>query len=134
EVVLAGVGPWPPPDESVPYRPGRLEWQDDPWDDVAATREWLLELADEARPDVVHLNSYALASGPWQVPTVVVGHSCVCSWFEAVRHQPAPPRFDRYRDEVRYGLGAADAVVAPTPWMLEQLRRHYGLRGKGVVI
>ena len=49
EVVLAGVGPWPPPDESVPYRPGRLEWQDDPWDDVAATRDDYLDTLTAAK-------------------------------------------------------------------------------------
>jgi glycogen(starch) synthase len=35
----------------------KLEWMEDPWDDVAESGRWLLELEREYRPDVVHLNS-----------------------------------------------------------------------------
>ena len=128
EVVRAAIGPQSPPaSDPVAWREGLLEWQDDPWADLEATGEWLLGLADEVRPDVVHLNSYALAALPWQRPTVVVGHSCVASWHEHARGEPAGRAWDRYRDEISRGLDAADAVVAPTAAMLADLRRLYGL-------
>ena len=104
----------------------RLEWMEDPWPDVARSSAWLLDLADRLRPDVIHLNDYAHGALPFDAPTVVVGHSCVCSWFEAVSGAPPPPSFDRYRREVARGLAAAGTIVVPTRWMLDALQRHYG--------
>jgi glycogen synthase len=134
EVVLATLGPNPAPDRTTPHLSCRLEWQEDPWEDVAAAGDWLMELAQELRPDVVHLNSYALASRRWPAPVVVVAHSCVRSWHEAVRGEPAPPPFKRYGLEVERGLRAADAVVAPSMAMLNDLRRLYPADGLGVTI
>ena len=104
----------------------RLEWMDDPWDDVARAGEWLLELEARVRPDVVHLNGYAHGALPWRAPVLVVGHSCVLSWWRAVKGGTAPASWDRYRDAVRCGLRAARAVVAPSRTMLEALLEHYG--------
>ena len=95
-----------------------LEWMDDPWDDVDAAGEWLLELASRVRPDVVHLNGYAHARLPWGAPTLVAAHSCVSTWFEAVHGSEPPPAFDRYRREVEAGLRRRVAVAAPTAAML----------------
>src|SRR5438477_12810194 len=61
----------------------RLEWMPEPWGDVAAAGEWLLRLEADVAPDVVHLNGYAHGGLPWRAPRVVVGHSCVCSWWHA---------------------------------------------------
>jgi glycosyltransferase involved in cell wall biosynthesis len=104
----------------------RLEWMEDPWDDVARSAAWLVDLEDRLRPDVVHLNEFAHGALPFRAPAVVVGHSCVSSWFEAVRGAAAPPSFDRYRREVAKGLASASMVIAPTRWMLSALERHYG--------
>jgi len=112
----------------------RLEWMEDPWEDVARSSAWLLDLADRLRPDVIHLNDFAHGALPFAAPALVVGHSCVCSWFEAVRHHAAPPAYDRYRLEVARGLAAAAMVVAPSRWMLEALQRHYGVLPRGRVI
>ena len=104
----------------------RLEWMENPWSDVQKSGQWLLELEERLWPDVVHLNGYAHAQLGWQSPCLVVGHSCVLSWFEAVHGAAAPSQWDRYRKEVRSGLKAADLILTPSKWMLEQLRRHYG--------
>src|SRR5688500_4368059 len=63
----------------------KLEWMPEPWEDVSRSGEWLLEIERSERPEVVHLNGYAHGSLPWSAPTVVVGHSCVCSWWQAVK-------------------------------------------------
>ena len=110
----------------------RLEWMDDPWADVAASGAWLLGLEREHRPHVVHLNGYAHGRLPFVAPTVVVGHSCVGSWWQAVKGEPAPP--GRYHDEVTAGLHAATAVVAPTRAMLAELDRLYGPARDATVI
>jgi glycosyltransferase involved in cell wall biosynthesis len=104
----------------------RLEWMDDPWNDVAAAGEWLLELADRIDPDLVHLNGYVHGALPWDRPTLVAAHSCVCSWWSAVHRVEAPAAYDRYRRAVAAGLEAASAVVAPSRAMLRALSAHYG--------
>jgi glycosyltransferase involved in cell wall biosynthesis len=127
EVVLATLGPSPPAEPEGAWLDCRLEWQDDPWEDVQASGEWLREQARELQAGLVHLNGYAHAALAWDIPVVAVAHSCVLSWHEAVRRAPAGPGWERYRDAVRAGLRGADAVVAPTAAMRRALRRHYGL-------
>ena len=104
----------------------RLEWMDEPWDDIAVAGEWLLSLQEELRPDVVHLNGYAHGALPWRAPVLVVGHSCVLSWWAAVKGERAPARWDRYRSTVALGLAGADLVVTPTRAILTALEEHYG--------
>lgn len=104
----------------------QLEWMDDPWEDVRASGEWLLELEARLAPDIIHLNGYCHGALPWRTPVLVVAHSCVLSWWEAVKGEPAPERYARYREEVTRGLRAAACVVAPSEAMLAATERHYG--------
>lgn len=112
----------------------RLEWMQDPWDDVAAAGDWLLALERELRPDLVHLNQYAFGALPFRAPKLVVAHSCVASWWRAVHGEPAPASWDGYRERVRQGLAAASVVAAPTRAMLDALRSEYGWQGDGRVL
>jgi glycosyltransferase involved in cell wall biosynthesis len=134
EVVVATMGPKlrTAQREALPaqvHESGfRLEWMEDPWDDVAAAGEWLLRLEEEERPDVVHLCSYAHGALPFQAPKVLVAHSCVLSWWRAVHGTEAPPSWNRYREEVSAGLAGADAIVAPTAAMLQELERDHPLK------
>lgn len=112
----------------------RLEWMEEPWRDVERAGEWLLRLENRIAPDVVHLNGYAHASLPWKAPKLVVAHSCVLSWWSAVKGEAAPEEWDLYREKVRAGLAAADLVVAPSAAMLGALSAHYGSFGSSRVI
>lgn len=115
-------------------RPFKLEWMQDPWEDIRRAGDWLLDLESTYRPDVIHLNHFAHGDLPWSAPVLVVGHSCVWSWFHAVRGEEPPPCWDAYRSCVRSGLRGADAVTAPTHTMLAELRRHYGsFRSPGAI-
>jgi glycosyltransferase involved in cell wall biosynthesis len=104
----------------------KLEWMDDPWDDVDNAGEWLLQLEDQFEPDIVHLNSFSHGALPWRVPKIVVGHSCVLSWWRATKGADAPPEWNEYRMRVLEGLLLADLVVAPSKAMLEALDHYYG--------
>jgi hypothetical protein len=97
----------------------------DAWEDVHRAGDWLLDVAAESGADVIHLNGYVHAALPWDRPLLVVGHSCVLSWWQAVKGQAAPSEWRRYRDAVERGLEAADMVVTPSDSMLLALRRHY---------
>jgi glycogen synthase len=103
----------------------RLEWMDDPWDDVELSGEWLLSLEAELHPDLVHLNGYAHASLPWQNPCLVVAHSCMVSWWQAVSSEEMPAGYQEYRRRVGEGLAAAGMVAAPTRAMLASLEELY---------
>lgn len=103
-----------------------LEWMPDPWHDLRVAEERLLELAHVCAPDVVHLNAFAHGAAAWSAPALVVGHSCVCSWWEAVHGQAPPPEWRRYRELVRAGLTGASAVAAPSRAMARALERWYG--------
>lgn len=111
----------------------RLEWMDEPWEEVARAGEWLLELEREVRPHVVHLNGYVHGALPFRAPVLVAGHSCVLSWWRAVHGEEAPEAWNRYRSLVTEGLRAASEVVAPSAAMLSALRHHYGLKGGRVI-
>ena len=111
-----------------------LEWMDDPWIEVDRAGDWLLEIARDFNPDIIHLNGYAHAALRWPAPLLIVAHSCVLSWWTAVKQCDAPRGYAEYRRRVRAGLDAADVVVAPTAAMLESLGENYGWRGEGRVI
>ena len=104
----------------------KLEWMPGCWPDVKRAGDWLLHLENRLQPDLIHLNGYAHANLPWQNPTLVVGHSCVYSWWQAVKGDTPPAEWQRYKTEVQNGLHAADLVVTPSAAMLRALNTHYG--------
>ncbi len=112
----------------------RLEWMDDPWSDVTAAGDWLLSLEREHQPDLIHLNGYAHGALPFDAPKLVVAHSCVISWWRAVKNTPPPPTWARYHTAVRLGLDQAHMIVAPSHAMLASLLRNYGFSCEARVI
>lgn len=117
----------------VTSRDLKLEWMQDPWDDLVTGTKWLVDEACRWRPDVVHLNQFAYALGDFPAPTLIVAHSDIRSWFVDVREREAPPEWDRYTELVRSALGAADAVVAPTAYQSGRLAQHYGRTAARVI-
>src|SRR3954462_3008546 len=55
----------------------KLEWMEDPWQDVEESKSLLWRVAQQFEPDLVHLNTYSHAALPWKCPIVVTAHSCV---------------------------------------------------------
>ncbi len=104
----------------------KLEWMPDPWSDVLKAGDWLLELEKTFHPDLVHLNGFCHGALPWHAPKIVMGHSCVLSWWRAVHKTDTPPEWQRYRESVYAGLQAADLILAPSQSMLGMLAEHYG--------
>jgi glycogen synthase len=111
------------------YRPTgfRLEWMQDAEADIEMSSEYLTSIVSEVRPDVLHLNQYCYGSLPVDVPRIVVAHSDVVSWWAAVHGQePDDSHWTKwYRETVLRGLQGATAVVAPSLWMLDSIRRYY---------
>ena len=136
--ILAVLGPAPSAGQALDARaiPGLtlidtglpLEWTAESPDEVLQASAAVAALAQESGADIVHLNAPALAAGAaFCAPVVAVCHSCVATWWEAVRSGPLPPDFRWRTDLVRRGYAAAGAVVAPTRAFGEATLRTYGL-------
>jgi len=86
------------------------------------------ELTREIGAELVHLNQPALAARPMPVPTVATAHSCVATWWHAVRGSVAlPADFAWQTDLVARGLAQAGAVVAPSLAFAKALQATYAL-------
>ena len=136
QFVVATMGQWPSkaqcaalkdlPNARLEASEWKLEWMESAREDVARAGDWLRELERKYRPDIVHLNGFAHGALPFAAPKIVVGHSCVGSWFRAVKGHEAPAQWDEYRADVRAGLHGANAVVAPTRAIGSELDALYG--------
>ena len=137
-VLLAAMGPAPSAAQldaarairglALLHRPYPLEWMPGGEAKLAASAAWLADLEAAFEPDIVHVNGYAHACLPWRCPVVVVCHSCVRSWWRAVRCDEPPPEWAAYGARVSEGLRAADLVIAPTRSFLRTVQAIYGTR------
>lgn len=105
-----------------------LDWMDTSPDEQAQAGLSLAAIATREKVDIVQTCSAAiLARAGFAQPTVAVQHSCVASWWAAVRGTPLPEEFAWRRDLTGEGLRNADAVVAPTAAFADETRRLYDL-------
>jgi glycosyltransferase involved in cell wall biosynthesis len=87
----------------------------------------LAALAERLRVDTIQLHTPALvAQSLWHAPVLVVIHSCIGTWWSAVRGGQPPEDFQWRIAAVKAGLEAADCVVAPTRAFAEMVRSVYG--------
>ena len=112
-----------------------LEWEPNNAS-VRADEPGLLAAASSFKPDLLHSNQYCYGALPVTCPRLVVAHSDVLSWHEAVHSLPPGPSawLDRYRQLVHRGLAGVDALVAPTRWMLQAFGAEFGLPERARVI
>jgi glycogen synthase len=137
QIQLATLGPRPSPEQrrqvnsldgiSLAEGEFALEWMPEPWRDVEAAGAWLLDLQAHFGANVIHLNGYSHAALAWRRPVVIVAHSCVWSWWQAVHGRAPGPEWDEYQRRVSAGLRAADAIVAPSAFMAAAVQLHYGI-------
>jgi len=160
-VTLVSFGEIPMPEQTswmdhlhgLDYRPTafRLEWMQEAEEDLAESSAFLAALVRELRPDILHLNQFCYGNLPVDVPRVVMAHGDLITWKNAVHDHgiydqatnnrlinERARRPDRtliwYRNMVGSGLAAADAVVAPSAWMLERISVAYGRPRRAEVI
>ena len=89
----------------------------------------VLRLARSAGVRSVHLHSPALAAAAnFDRPVVAVAHSCVGTWWEAVRGGPLPPELSWRAQATRAGLLKATQCVAPSRSHADATSRIYGIR------
>ncbi len=98
--------------------------------DAAAVQDAARAVAAVARAwraDLVHLHTPAFASTLFACPIVVTNHSCVATWWAAVRSGHLPADLSWRAAIVRAGLERADLVLAPTAAYACAVRETYGL-------
>lgn len=145
DCVLAVLGPEPRAEQCAAAEavPGLVvERIDRPLDWTAADRSEVeaAQAAIEAAirrhgPDVVQVNSAALAAGlEGLAPLVVACHSCVATWWEAVKGGPLPHDFQWRKAMAAEGLAAADAVVAPSAAFARMTASVYGLEDRPITV
>lgn len=103
-----------------------LDWTASGPEALAQAAAGLRALADKREVDLVHLNAPALASAAsFDQPVVTVAHSCLATWWSAVRQGPPPEDF-RWRIQAHWrGLIASDAVIAPSGAFADETVRAY---------
>lgn len=111
------------------YRPTgfKLEWMQEFDDDLAASAEYVRMVIDEVQPDLLHFNQYFYGALDFERPAIVVAHSDVVSWWQAV-HRTDPPESSwirNYRRIVSCGLAGADVVVVPSFASLGELETNF---------
>lgn len=105
-----------------------LEWLAVDAGEVRSSGRAIAELAEAESVDVVQSSSAALlADAGITQPCVATQHSCVASWWAAVKNTPLPDDFRWRRDMVEAGLRRADAVVAPSIAFAAETSRLYGV-------
>lgn len=145
-VTLVSFGEIPLPEQitwmdrlhGLDYRPTafRLEWMQEAEEDLPESSAFLTALVRELKPDILHLNQFCYGDLQPAVPRVVMAKGDLLTWNEAVPRgttgRPLPTRW--YRDTVHRGIAHADAVVAPSSWMLDRVRSCYGRPRRAEVI
>jgi glycosyltransferase involved in cell wall biosynthesis len=135
ETVLAVTGPSPSAEQRAATSRMKLidtglplEWLDTGPAEIAAAGKALALIAACEGADVVQTSGAALlAGGAFEQPIVAVQHSCVATWWAAVKGTPLPDDFRWRSDLVAQGLSKADAVVAPTRAFAAATERAYDL-------
>jgi len=145
EVTLVSFGQFPTAAQSfwidhknLTYYPTAfpLEWMQHAEEGIIESARYLMRIIYERQPDLLHFNQFCYGALECGIPKIVVAHSDVRSWWNEVHESPPTPSpwLDWYTGLVSRGLKCADAVVAPSQWMLDAICEHYGPPDHGEVI
>jgi glycogen synthase len=106
----------------------KLEWMQDGGSCYEDSKSFLLQCTKAFEADFLHSNQFCYGALPLEIPKLVVAHSDVHSWAEAcdVAALTPSPWLNAYDAVVGAGIEGADAIVAPTRWMADQIARFYG--------
>jgi glycogen synthase len=143
DIPLPAQASWMDHLHGLDYHPTafRLEWMQEAEEDRSEAAAFLMSLAYELRPDVLHLHQFSFGNLPVDIPRIVVASGDLLTWREAVspEHPASMHTVERrahahYRDTVLCGIAGADAVVAPSGWMLNRISAAYTYPRRAEVI
>tara|TARA_R110002020_G_scaffold154714_2_gene334920 strand:- start:70081 stop:71211 length:1131 start_codon:yes stop_codon:yes gene_type:complete len=124
EIHLAALGRWPTRDQertiskipnTILYKSDfKLEWMQDPWRDVEKSEKWLTAIYQTVQPHIIHLNNFTKFKARITCPVITVYHSCVESWFRAVKGENPPQEFKIYLKHKKIALKQANIAIFPS--------------------
>ncbi|KMO39559.1 glycosyl transferase family 1 [Methylobacterium tarhaniae] len=143
-ITLAVLGPEPSQDQFRAARAIRgldlcplgasLDWTALTPAEVEAAARIVAREAERAGADLIHLNSPALAAiTDFCAPVVAVAHSCVATWWAAMRPGPLPPDLAWRANLVAEGYRRVDALLSPPRAFAEATAATYGIAPPRVV-
>ncbi len=140
--IVATLGPPPDAAQRAELRDVPLVVTDWPLDwmaggpaPLAEAARGIANLADQHRAALLHLHEPSLRAGmpgPGRT-TITVLHSCLASWWEAMRGGALPEAWHWRRTLTEDGLMRADAVIVPSHSMAATMARLYPPRPVHVV-
>lgn len=107
-----------------------LDWTAKAASELDIASNTLAALAQQLNVDTVQLHTPALvAQSLWHAPVLAVLHSCVGTWWSAMRGDAVIPHDFIWRmAAVRAGVQVASCVVTPTRALAEMVRSTYDLQ------
>jgi glycosyltransferase involved in cell wall biosynthesis len=144
ETILAVLGPSPTdaqrraavanPALTLVETGAALDWLATSPSEIHAAAETIRRLAKHTSADLIHLNSPALAiDGGYGAPVVGVCHSCLATWWGAVKDEPMPGDFRWRSCLLAQALTDCDMLLAPTGGFASMVGRTYDIRAPRVV-
>ena len=111
-----------------------LDWTAQNSAELKQAAKAVAALARRSDADIVHLNSPTLAGyADFHAPVVGACHSCVGTWWRAVRGGRLPRDFRWREDALGRGYGVCEALVAPTYAFAEDTMAAHGVAAPLVV-
>lgn len=105
-----------------------LDWMEEAPHRLTASSRSVSALAAEVGADLIHLNSPILAAdAAFGAPVVGVAHSCLASWWGAVRGGAMPDGFRWRTERLARGYAACDRLIAPSRAFADQTAALYGV-------
>jgi hypothetical protein len=144
ETTLAVLGPAPSVDQQATAEAAGakliltglpLDWTAESREEVEEAGRAIARIAAQIKPSIVHLNSPALAASVrFDAPVMAVCHSCVATWWRAVKGGALPEAFVWRTDMVGQGYAAADRLLAPTQAFARATAQVYDLAEAPLVV
>lgn len=145
DVLLAVMGPAPGaaqrrvaeniPGVTLTHRAHPLDWMRQPPGAADGAARWIAELADDFLPDVIHANGCTgMHLRQPSAPVLLVMHSCVRSWWRAVKGEELPDDWGSYVERVDAALANARLVVAPTAAFLRTIEDIYSVPARTAAV
>lgn len=116
-----------------PY-PFKLEWMENSTEDVKNTARKVQQFCQIIQPDLVHLNNYVDVGKIMNIPKLTVFHSCVQTWWMAVKGHRVPENWRSYLKLVQNSLNTSDMAVFPTEAIRQAACSAHRIRTRSAVI
>ncbi|MBV9590303.1 MAG: glycosyltransferase family 4 protein [Hyphomicrobiales bacterium] len=112
-----------------------LDWLSDSEADVKRAANGIAKIAREIGADLVQLNGSPLSGvTSFSIPLIAVHHSCLATWWAAVKREPLRPDWGWRVDLVARHLATSDRVVVPSAAFGLSVTQTYGLSERPLVI